>query len=82
VVNCSASPPYYTSVPEGKHDAPLEGSMVAGYWLQIVLLLRDMSTRRKTNMTEVSQFVSEIASSFTLHYFTPFFFYVIYNSAF
>lgn len=52
VVNCSASSPHYTAVPEGKHDAPFRESMIAGYWLQIVLLLRGVSTRRKITMTE------------------------------
>ena len=56
VANCSASSPHYTAVPEGKHDATLRDTMVAGYWLQIVLFFRDVSTRR------VSQFVLEIAS--------------------
>jgi hypothetical protein len=37
VVHCSASSPHYTAVPERKHDARLRVSMVAGYWLQIVL---------------------------------------------
>jgi hypothetical protein len=48
LINCCASSPHYTAVPERKLDAPLRESMVAGYWLQFVLLLRGMSTRSKT----------------------------------
>jgi hypothetical protein len=39
VVNCSTSSPHYNAVPEGKHNATLRESLVAGYWLQIVLFI-------------------------------------------